>query len=516
MRNATKNIFLLAVFVGLLGTSSVYGQVGHQTASNLAMGGGGAAYLDGYHANFVNPANLMLNEGMKPRFSLGLLGGLSTNAGGSLLNVGVYNKYFTSGLTISDQIASDALNRWFGGNSGNMRGAGFQLDVIPLGSSYRTEQWAASAAFRSRVLVDANLSRGFAELGIYGLDGEVFSEPTPVDFSVEALGFYEVSMGYSRKLLTIPSLFGFAENVKVYAGIAPKLLLGAHNSRLNFNSTLVLEGVSQNEIDRIRHEFVYTFETTGSLSNQLTEFYNDRQSMDKIPDIGDYLDPKGGDVYQVKASGWGFDLGGTVELDFAMPLLGSVFKGKEKLRVGLSLTDIGKISFKDKVGKFKADDVLEWEGFEFDEDTIDEEFDGDRDAYMESVLTDSIAAEIYGSFAPQNIEKIVRPLPTRVNFGAQLVMNRLSLSMDLGKGFVENGINSRRLSLSTGIEYRLFGFLPFRGGMRTGGQASTSYSAGFGVELKNFDFSFAASTVINSENRGSAAGAAWSGIVLRF
>ncbi|MDZ7715484.1 MAG: DUF5723 family protein [Balneolaceae bacterium] len=516
MSKMTKKIVVFAAILGCIGVSNSFGQVSHQAASNLALGGGGAAYLDGYHANFVNPANLMLNEGVKPRFSLGLLGGVSANAGGSLLNVSVYNKYFTSGLTISDQIASDALNKWFGGNPGNMRGAGFQLDVIPLGSSYRSDKWAAGVALRSRMLVDIQFSRGFAELGIYGLDGEIFAEPTPVDLSIEALSFYEASFGYSRKLLTIPSLFGFAENVKVYAGIAPKLLLGAHNSRLNFNSDLLLEGVSQNEIDRIQHEFVYTFETTGVLAGQLKEFYNDRQAMNKVPDIDNYIDPKGEDLYEVKAAGWGFDLGGTVEMDISMPLLGNLFKGKEKLRVGLSLTDIGRVSFKDKVGKFKADDILEWEGFEFDKQTIEDEFNGDREAYMESVLTDSIAAEIYGSFAPQNVEKISRPLPSRMNFGAQLVMNRLSLSLDLGKGFVEKGINSRRLSMSTGIEYRLFGFLPFRAGMRTGGLGSTSYSAGFGLELKNVDFSFAASTVANSENRGAGVGAAWSGIVLRF
>lgn len=513
----SRTTYLLSLILGciLFVPVSLTAQVSHTTASNMALGSGGTAYLDSYHANFVNPANLMLNP-YKPDISVGVLGGFSTTAGGSLINISVYNDYFTTGQTVSGQIATDALDQWFGTDPGNMRNAGMQLDIIPLGVSYQTDKWAASAAFRSRVLANGATSRGFAELGIHGLDSEVFSSPRPVNFTMESMAFHEISLGYSRELLNLPNLLGFAENLRVYGGIAPKLLLGTQASRLNFDSNLLLEGENSNEVDLIRHDFAYQLETTGSLSDQLTNYYNDKQSSDELPDINNYVEPEAGDFSQIRASGFGVDLGGTAVMDIDVPYFGDFFSGSEQLTVGLSLTDLGQLSYKDEIARFTAEDILEWEGFEFDQDKLEDDFDGSREDYMESVLKDSIATEVYGSFAPENVNQISRALPSRLNFGTQLVMNNLSVSLDLSKGFLEQGTNSKRISVSTGLEYRLIGIIPLRVGIRTGGQTSTSFSAGLGVDLQNFEFSVGGLTVPNSAARGSSAGAAWSGFVVRF
>lgn len=245
-------------------------------------------------------------------------------------------------------------------------------------------------------------------------------------------------------------------------------------------------------------------------------FYEDRQNQGTIPDIGDYVDPEPEDFYEIKAGGMGLDLGVTAEMDINIPIAGGLFEGPEKLRVGLSLTDLGKVRFDERVGRFAADDVLEWQGFTFDDEVIEEDFDGDRGDYLESVLTDSIGTEIYGSFAPEESESLDRPLPSRLNLGAQLVMKKLSVAVDLGRGFHTQGVNSRRLSVATGVEYRFFGFLPLRAGMHMGGKTSTSYSAGLGLEFRNFEFSFAASTVRTSSRFGAYGAGAWSGLVFKF
>lgn len=506
--------FILATMVFAIAVN-VQAQSSHLSARNMALGGGGTAYMEGYHANFTNPGNLLLGDG-SPRLTMGLLGGISSSAGGSLLNVSVYNEYFTQGLIISDQVAVDALGAWFGNGSGTYRDAGMQLDVIPLGLSYRGKGWAASLALRSRVLVDGSMTRGLAELGVYGLDGEVFTDPTPVNAGFEVLAFHEVSAGFALQVMEIPSLFGFAENIKVYAGGAPKLLLGTHTSRLDFNSTLQIEGESENQFDLIRHDFRYSFETTGSLSEQLQEFYEARQSQGTVPDIGDYVDPVAEDFYEIKAGGFGLDLGVTAEMDLNLPLAGGLFEGPEKLRVGLSLTDLGTIKFDDRAERFAADDLLEWQGFTLDDEVIENEFDGDRGEYLESVLVDSIGTEVYGSFAPEGSGTLKRPLPSRLNLGGQLVMNRLSVALDFGRGFHTQGVNSRQVSMSTGVEYRLFGFLPLRAGMQTGGGTSTNYSGGIGLEFRNFEFSFAASTARKGARKGSYGAGAWSGLVFKF
>lgn len=294
------------------------------------------------------------------------------------------------------------------------------------------------------------------------------------------------------------------------------MLVGVHSNRLDFNSTFTLEGEDGQTVDLIRHDFAYTVETTGSLSEQLRDFYDDRQQSDEAPSIGDYLRPEAEDFYRPGGFGAGLDLGATAEMQINLPVLGSFFRGPEILRVGLSLTDLGTVTYSDRAGRFSADDVIEWRGFELDQERIDEEFNGDRDEYFRHVMVDSIATEIYGSFAPEEAGRIHKPLPSMINLGGQLVLNRLSVSVDLGKGFANYATNSRRISLSAGVEYDLLGVIPLRAGLRTGGYSSTSYSAGAGIELKNFEFSIAASSVASSSNYGSNAGVAISGLVIRF
>jgi hypothetical protein len=62
----------------------------------------------------------------------------------------------------------------------------------------------------------------------------------------------------------------------------------------------------------------------------------------------------------------------------------------------------------------------------------------------------------------------------------------------------------------------LLGFIPLRVGTRIGGYSSTSYSAGIGLDFNFLEFTVGASSVANSENNGTAAGVAWSGLLIRF
>lgn len=509
-------IFLITGLVVTVWGSNLQAQSTHLTSQSLGLGGGGTAYIDGYHANFVNPGNLLLEGDGKPRVSIGILGGLSTDMGGPLANISVYNTYFTTGDVIEGQLADQVLTEWFGSDPSKLKRFGIQTDFIPIGLSYRGDGWALGLAMRSRVLANAGINKGFAQLGVLGFDRDVFGDGQPVNFSVETMALHELSAGFAYEVMEMESLFGFAENVKIYAGVAPKLLLGANSTKIDFNSVLTLEGPGPNDIEEIRHQFTYSLQTTGEMSNQLMDYYNANQNQDETPQFNSYVDPVAEDFYGVKASGLGIDIGGTIEMDLEMPGIGNISSGRERLQIGLSITDLGGVSFKDNIARFEADDEFVWRGFDFDDERIEEEFDGDRNEYMNHVLQDSISNEIYGSFAPTNISKITQNLPTKFNVGSRLILNKLSVSLDFSSGFNYSGTNSKRLAMSTGLEYDLFGFLPLRVGMRTGGYSSTSYSAGFGFDFRNFEFSFAASNVANSANNGTGAGFAWSGLVIRI
>ncbi|MDZ7659162.1 DUF5723 family protein [Fodinibius sp.] len=495
--NFLKQLASFLIVAGLIigCGSAAQAQSGHYSAQSLGLGGSGTAYLDTYHANFVNPANLMLNADTKPSTSIGLLGGLSAMAGGPLMNISVYNRHFTSG----DVVGPGALDEWFGTAMGNSRAMGMEVDVIPLAGAWRGEKMAFSLAFRNRALLSGSTNRGFSEVLLTGIRQERFSEPEPVNFSSKGIAFSEISAGFSYRLLEIPTLLGFGENIKVFAGVAPKFLIAHYTSSIDFNSTLQ---VTDNEVI---HDFAYTFTSVGELTNQFEDYYQARQDPNFDGELSDFVDPDGASFTEAQGSGFGLDMGGTVEMDLAGPLKEafSWIEGEKKLRVGLSITDIGSITYDSNAGQFSADETFTWEGIDIENGLSDN-------------FADSVRQEIYQNYEPSDDKEITEKLPTKLNFGAQLQAGKLGFAFDLQKGLYETGMNSPRLALGLGAEYKLFNIVPLRVGYRTGGLTSSSITFGTGIELRNFEFTVAGLTVPNSENRGSGMGGAWSGLVIRF
>lgn len=496
MKFSKQYFSVLLIALLITGWASVsQAQSGHYSAKSLSMGGTGTAFLDTYHANFVNPANLMLNADTKPSISVGLVGGLSATAGGPLLNISAYNENFTNG----DVVGPEALDQWFGTAMANVRGMGMEVDIIPLAGSWRGDKMAVSLAFRNRVLFSGAVNRGFSEMLVSGISQEQFSEPTPVDFNGKGIAFSELSAGFSYQLMELPSLLGIGKNVKVFAGAAPKYLIPHYTSGIDFNSTLQVTD------EEIVHDFNYTINTVGELTSQFQEYYEARQDPNFDGEIGDYINPDGSNFAAVQGTGFGVDLGGTVEMDLAGPLAGafSWIGGQKKLRVGLSVTDLGSVTYSNNSGQFTADETFTWDGIDL-KDGLSDNF------------ADSVRQEIYQNFEPSDDQDIVENLPTKLNFGAQLQAGKLGFSFDLQKGLYETGMNSSRLALGLGTEYKLLNAIPLRAGYRTGGLTSSSITFGTGIELRNFEFTVAALTVPNSQNRGTGFGGAWSGLVLRF
>lgn len=490
----TVNLLVAILIIVVFGTA-VQAQSGHFSAASLGMGGTGTAFLDTYHANFVNPANMMLNSDSKPSTTVGILGGLSATAGGPLANISVYNDYFTTG----DVVGGSALNAWFGTNPSASRRMGVEVDAIPIGLSWRGEKMGLSLALRNRSIATASMNRGYAEVMLLGVNRDRFGTSKPVDFSSRGISFSEVSAAVSIPLLELPSLPGLGKNVKVYAGIAPKYIIPHQTSSMDFNSTLE---VTENEVI---HDFEYTFQTVGNLTGQFEDYYQASRADDFNGSLGDFVKPDANTFTEVQGGGFGVDLGGTVEMDLAGPLeqFFSFAEGPKKLRVGVAISDLGTVTYNNNAGSFTADKTFTWEGIEF-EDGFDQ------------ALADSISREIYLNYQPGTKGAIKQNLPTKLSMGAHLRLGKLGFALDLQKGFNEVGMNSRRIALGVGAEYKLFSIIPLRAGYRTGGLTSSSISFGTGLELQNFEFTIGGLTVPNSRNRGSGVGAAWSGLIFRF
>lgn len=496
----TSLLFCLAL------TTAVSAQSRLQTATNIGLGGGGTAYVDSYDANFLNPANIMLRNDRKTRISFGLLG-VGVSAGGPLANISTYNQYLTKGLTLSGDMSAEMLDAWFGTDANVNRSVGIDMSITDLGVAYQHSNWAASLAIRNRVLTNIGVSRGLPEVFFHGLDPAVFGNGRGVNMGMDVVAFTEVSLGYA---MHVADLFG----TKIMAGVAPKILMGHNTQRLDFKST-----ITANNGD-FRHEYDYSIQTLGALADNLEQYSIDRANTPEgqdAPEIGDYLEPEAGDFAGVQTTGIGFDIGATaiMNADFIPIPKWGPFRGDRQLSVGLSITDIGKLNFKD-ASQFSNQDVVFYDGFNYDTEMIDEEFDGDFGAYSESVLKDSIGVERYLDFSKDGNASVSRALPTTLNLGTHLKMGRFGLMLDVGAGFNNTGVNSKRAYMALGTEYKLFGFWPLRMGVRTGGYSNATYHFGTGLEFRNFEFSFGAASSASSKENGAGISTAFSGLMFHF
>lgn len=391
------------------------------------------------------------------------------------------------------------------------------VGVVPLGIAFRTEKWSASITSRARVLGNSAYSRGFADLIFRGFDADHFAEARTVDSNQEFMVYNEISAGFAITVLERDQWLGFGRDVKLFVGVAPKLVMGLNYARINLDSSLQINDANGVQNANLTHNFRYSIDVAGDMSDQLAEF-NQMRNAQMDPVLGDYLEPTAEDFTSFKGSSIGFDFGATLEMDIdhltAFDL--GIFRGEKKLRVGVSLTDVGSVTINDRTRRFYADDTFTWEGVSYDSDIIDQEFDGDEEKYFESVLKDSVGSDIYGNLITSEKSEFSRSLPTMLNVGTHLLLGKFSMMLDVGKGYTTTGTNSRRMYMSVGSEYRLFNRIPLRVGYRTGGHSSSTYHAGTGLEFRNLELSVGVAGSSNSENYGSGIGAAWSGLVIHF
>ena len=504
---------LLAVTISLIAVTGVAGQGMHTTAYNMGLGGGGGAYINGYHANFINPANLMLAD-RDTRYSVGLLGGLSTSAGGGLVNISLYNEHFTTGQVITVDKAMQISDDWFGSGTGSKRYMGLNVNVVPVGFSYRRDDMAFSTAFRVRTISTTGVNKGMFELALTGLSAQIFNDFKSVDLTTELLAVGEWSFGYAMEVWSSHEVFGPGSQ-RVFAGVAPKILFGMSYAKIGFESNLQVSGESSGS--RVIHDFEYYIQSVGHLTKDLDRYYQERRVQNNSDAyLPDYIDGDSfSDIGSVHGMGLGIDLGGTWEWymqDISLPVIGS---GPQILRASFSITDIGSINFKNNAGDFRARERFDWEGLTVDFEYINEEH-GEVSDYFNYVLKDSIGSEIYANFSPGDVSSHRVGLNPMMNIGGSLTLGNMGVMVDIGKGFNNRGINSRRFYTALGTEYNLLKVIPLRFGMRMGGYSGVNLAFGTGVNLKNFEFTIGLMSTPNSGRGGANLSAAWSGLVARF
>lgn len=490
-------------------TTMVYSQASFNTTRGLGMGGASTATVSGFSSNFVNPANLAIPQ--RTKWSITFISGLNPDIGGGLANFALYNEYYTTGLTITPELNLQIADKWFGSEREAYQQLGFNIDFTPLGISYQTKNMGFALAIRSRILGDVGISKG-AFLASTGLNSDIYGDFRNFDIKNTVVGFAEVSAGIGMKVWET-SEKNEPGTMRVYAGIAPKFLLPLHYHSVSLKSRL---RVQENPY-LITHEFSYEINTVGQFGEDLHRFAQDRVTTGEVPKTDDYFDNSFSDVGQMRGGGFGLDLGATFEFympDFLPDFW--AFRGAHRVRGSVALTDLGSISLTDSPTRVFNTNTFIWDGLDVDQNRLEEDFDSSFGDYFDSVITDSIGRDIYLNFNSVQSSKRSVGLPTNFNFGAAYDAGKFTVAFDIGKGFNELGTNSERTYFALGAEFRPVSFIPIRVGTRTGGFTSRANTFGTGVNLKNFEFTFAAMVVPNSEAYGTSVAFAFSGLVVRF
>ncbi|HTP79423.1 MAG TPA: DUF5723 family protein [Bacteroidota bacterium] len=438
MRKAYSRILILVVLV----PGSLAAQ-GLNDIRGVGMGRSSVAGSRGVNALGINPANLGLEDRLP--FTLSLMN-FGFRTGSDLISYDIYENYFTGVpdstgkrvpkfLTDADKNKILSLIPAAGATQAEM-------ELTELAVDIRTERFGGIGfGITEHAGAKFNLPREYFSLLLFG---------TPVsslDLSGTAVSAwwwreYNVSYGF-RFPITPP----FVKDL--YAGIGVKLVRGyaiaqtEHYAGSITSSPQLLQANFNFLVDRSGADFLAQDSTGNSKSN-----------------FSPFPDPAG--------TGTGIDLGISSE----------VITG---IRVGMSVTDIGRISWDKNLVQTSASASIV---------TTDP---------LSQATQDSLKTAFKGKNGPGT--PFTSALPTTFRLGATLESEKLPfLSFLPGKMLLEmdylQGLNNSMGNVTTpraslGMEYRIIPLLPLRAGIAVGGGDQFRLAAGFGIDLYGFSFDLA-------------------------
>jgi hypothetical protein len=411
----------------------------------MGMGRTAVAAARGLDAVGSNPANLLIPNGGTVSLSLGPFGAY---VGSDFMSLDLYNKYFTGTETDSGRVGrylthadKRELLDAFPGSEGELsvdaevRGIGLSLQLAP--------SWAVGFTITERMSAVGLIPRQYAEFILYGnLPG------TTYDFSAtsgRAVWLREYAVSAAMALPAPP----FVQSLQ--AGVTAKLVHGyGYFEMKRFQTTMVTsqDGVLDGSVD-VRG-LLAGFDALGSSAESYTLFPA----------------PAG--------SGVGFDLGAAADVT-------------EYVRAGLSITDIGSVTWERNVEELYSVGSLHVTN------PLDE---AQRDS-----LEDAVAGE------QRPGDGFSRSLPTALRMGVAVQLHKMPalkeilwgewmLAMDYHQSLVPDAPGAMESSrFSMGLEFKPWGFLPLRAGFSYGGSHHLLYAFGFGFHLPVVDIDFASENI---------------------
>jgi hypothetical protein len=443
-----KTIRIISIFVLVISLVHAASASDRISLRTLGMGRAAVASTRGTDAIGINPANIAIPD--VGHFNLSLINS-SFRVSTDLFTYDVYQKYFTGidtggtergpyPLTQQDKndIRSQLPDNGMTKINVESMIAGVSLETALLGGiGFAVIEHAGANFAFSRDFFDMLYLQGLPSNAKYVFDGTSF----------EAWWYREYNISYGRKL---PVNIPFLKNL--YVGGAVKLIRGygifqtiKNNSSIE-NKTAIT--------DTGKNSIVGNFDFLAQRAG--VDFFNDDNSNNSFTFMPD---PVG--------KGTGFDIGVSAEF----------FDG---FLVGLSVTDIGKITWDKNVLKTTGGGQVTFSGYTSD-------------------IQDSVKNVIKGKNSTG--EAFVTNLPTIFRIGAtaesdkvpflKFLPGRLLLSVEYAQGFNESFGNTTKPRISLGTEYRIIPLLPLRTGLMVGGGDKLRWAFGFGLDFRVLTLDFA-------------------------
>lgn len=484
-------LLLLLTILMCIGSKSSHAQIS-LTTENMALGGGGTAYLTGYESLFVNPANLYIQE-KNYRFQISLLqGGLYYDTvlpvPGMLDRLNSFRdhtRFFDAQSSLTELEPDDyetILNRNYSGNN-TSREFLTESDFYWFGIKWARPERSYAISLRTRSATRYELGRGF-----FSTTPIEKNNATIVDrsFSQQSQILHELSFGYAESFTFLNGLL--PQLSEFIIGIAPKIVLSGASQDATFSNIYERAPESAYWI----HQSEYSQQTSGVLTQYGNHFFNSgRLPAQANHSFRDLMQPAG--------IGGGLDIGVTYLMTFGDDL--SILRQqnqptKKSLRIGLSVTDLGAVYQYKSPFQYSSASVVR--STNLIGMVSEATFTG---APNEHYLFLSQFDE-FTNLAPhsKNEESYDILLPTSIQAGALFQYQRIKLMGDFSYSLSETPFNHSGLASYIGVELRPFPYLPIRGGTRFARQMSGYYSFGTGLETKNFDLNM--SVLLKSRNAG--------------
>lgn len=443
-----KQLLLASLFsVFLVQTAAAQNESSAFTATGR--GGAATAFVRDYQSIGINPANLGMKHERKITFGFGELG---AGLGSQSLNRSQLSKFITA---IEDPITAaertDIVSAFSQKNALNLN-----ADLTTFGIGVHLGK-AGGFAFsnRQRVVANIGLNQNFAEVLFLGRNASIYRDPTYRDRIQNNEPLLSKAFDGSNLQIAWLNEWNVAYGKQVLDSDELKLSVGA--------GYRYVQGIGALDVSVVDGVF------TGysALSGVFNVDYGDRLTRD--PDFN-YVPEKGSfPFFKAAGTGHGFDVGVSAEI-------------KEKLRLSLSVTDLGNMKWKNNL--LQAEDqplqAINSEGIET------------YNIFGESAdIVGSDGLLTYKSGGERTVS-----LPTRLRFGAgYMASDKLEIGADFSLPFNKVAANLPAPFVGLGVGYKPAKAVHLNTGLSAGAGYGLNIPLGVVFDLGVYEIGFGTRSV---------------------